>query len=665
MISPRTVIRGAHIPPLPRRRTVRMPALGAWRRLEPLHIAWLAVWAPWWVGNELPPPSLPRGRDTDMAELPGGTAGAWMLDTLDDLKFRFGLAWAAALVMRGAWLGGLAGIGWLVLAMVSGVPSPSFRQLVIPVAVGIALGLVLRLFHRPRYGSIALLLERSFDLRSRLATAVGGLRYGETGHGTLHELQLADAANALDRTRSRLRPVHWVPVREIFLVFIVAMTLLLLLVARRPEGEIPPVSTTGLPSFVPVSERLAAAEQQPVVEPPDAATLQEVEDISRTSNQARQDLEAIGEALDGNALTEPAANAIASENYPAANQELSEASESVSQLPAGEREALADELDEAAERVSEENPELAESASDAADDARAGEDSGALDELGEQIENTGESVISQEASGGELSETSSGQQGEQQSGAPGGSSSESGEQQEPSDGGSGEAEAGSEGDPGAGMDASSGVGSSEESGEQPGSGGTGQEGGDSPSTSGDGTTGQESQDGGSSSSGQAESGEPSSDASGDSGNMSGRPDEEDGESQGSGAGGGQTDANDPNESDDSGGGGGDLDNEDESPEAGDGEAGDPPPGGPEDEGSGGESTTASGGSSIMLPGTSGERVSSGSDIGSSSVGSGGGVGAGAGDSTSSVSGSSGPDPNDVPIQWRTIVEDYFRDGGAP
>lgn len=664
MISPRALGRNLRVPPLARSRRVGSSVPAALRRLPPLHVAWLLFWAPWWVGNELPPPSSPRSRDVDMVELPEGTAGAWLLDTLDDLRFRFGLTWAAALILRGAWLGGAAGIGWILIAMVSGTPSPTIRQLATLVAAGVLLGLVLRIFHRPRYGSIALLLERSFDLRSRLTTAVAALRYGERSPETLHELQLADAANVLGRSRDMLRPGHWVPIREIFIVFIVAMTLLLLLVARRPEGEIPPPSTTGVPAFVPVSERLAAEQQQAPVVEPDATTLQEVEDISRESNQARQDLEAIGDALDENAVTSPAANAIDNEDYPEANRQLSDASEAVADLPDGERQALAGELEQAADRVSEDNRALADAARDAASDVRSGEDTGALDELGEQIEQTGESVVSQQPSGGPLSESSEQQQGDSRSGAPGDSSSSPGDQPEPADGGGSEAQPGSEGDPGAGMDASGGVGPSDEPGSQSGSGGTGENSEQSQAGADGGAPSDETQDGEASGASQGESGDPSADGSTESGSMAGSPDEEDGSAQGSGAGGGQRDANDPNEANDSGGGG-DLDNEDQAPEAGDGEAGDPPPGGQDDDDGERETTTASGGSSIMLPGTSSERVASGSDAGASSVGSGGGVGAGAGDSTSNVSGSSGPDPNDVPARWRTIVEEYFRDGGAP
>lgn len=665
MISPRTLVRGVRAPALPRIRPVGLAGVRALRRLEPLHIVWLVLWAPWWVANELPPPAAPRLRDADMVDLPEGTPGAWLLDTLDDLRFRFGLTWTAALLLRGAWLGGVAGIIWIGLGMTTAVPSPTIRQLLIVVAMGAALGVILRIFHRPRYGAVAMLLERSFDLRSRLTTAVAALRYGERDQGALHELQLADAANALNRCRALLRPGHWVPIREIFIVFIVATTMLLLLVSRRPEGEIPPLSTTGVPHFVPVSERLAAAAQEaPPVEEPDAATLQEVEDISRTSNQAREDLEAIGDALDETAVTNPAAEAIANEDYAGANRELQEASQEVTDLPESEREALADELDEAADNVSEDNPELAEAARNAADDVRSGEDTGALGDLGEQIERTGESVVRQQPTGGDLSESSTQQQGDSQSGAPGGSASSPGEQPEPAEGGSGEAQPGADGDPGAGMEASGGVGSSDEPGEQQGSGGTGEEGGESASGQGAPTDGE--QEGDASGSDEGESGETSPDGSSETGNMTGRPNEEDGASQGSGAGGGQRNANDPVEGEQTGGDGGDLENDDEAPDAGEGEAGDPPPGGPDDESGEEEETTASGGgSSIMLPGTSSERVSSGSDVGSSSVGSGGGVGAGSGDSTSSVSGSSGPDPNDVPARWRTIVEDYFRDGGAP
>ena len=663
MISPRAVLRGARFPALPRPAIPQRGRIAAWRQMEPLHLLWLAVWAPWWVGNELPPPAAPRLRSVDMVELPDATAGGWILNNLDDLRFRFGLSWAVALLLRGAWLGGIAGIVWTVAAMVSGVPSPTLTQIGIVVGIGAGLGLVLRLFHRPGYAAVAMLLERTFDLRSRLSTAVVGLRYGETGHPTLHELQLADAANALERSRSLLRPSHWVPIREIFILFIVALTLLLMLVARRPEGEIPAASTLGVPGFVPVSERLAAEQAPPPPEAADAATLQEVEDLSRASNQARQDLQTIGDALQSNGLTQPAADAITSENYPTANQQLSDASSAVSQQPASDREALANQMDAAADRVSEDNPELADAARNAADDVRSGEDTGALDDLGDQIEQTGESVISQQASGGELSDAAASQQSGTQSGSEGGSSSSAGQQ--PADSGSGASQPGSAGDPGAGMDASGGVASEDSASDQSSNGGTGQDGSSSGSAS-DGASGQESQDSASSSGNADTSAGGAANGAASDGSVNGSASEQDSSAQGSGAGGGDANTNEAtDQTSNDGGTGGDLNNQDQAPEAGSGKAGDPPPGGNGGEGDQQDTQIASGGASVSLPGTSGERVSSGSDIGSSSVGSGGGVGAASGDSTSGVSGSAGPDPNDVPARWRSIVEDYFREGGTP
>lgn len=677
MISPRTVIRNRRIAPLPDPRVMPRLSWSKWRRVDRRQGLWLAVWAPWWVGNEMPPPSPPGTDESEMLQPPEGTAGAWVLDTLDDLRFRFGLSWSVALILRGAWLGSMVGIGWVLLAMLTGIGTPSFAQLTIAVVAGVVLGLVLRLFHRPGYRSVALMLERSFGLQSRLSTAVLGLRHARQGESGLHHLQLADAANVLERARERLTPNHWVPVREIFIFFTVALTLLLLLVAQRPEGEIPAMSSAAVPRFVPVSERLASMDQQEAPpQIPNASTLEEAAEVSRASNQARQDLESIGNALEGNSVTSPAASAIESGNYPEANRQLNEASESVSQLPEDQREALADDLDEAADQVSEDNPELAESARNASDDVRAGEDTGALDELGEQIETTGESVQSQQSGAGELPDTQSDQQSGTQSGAPGGSSA-SGEQQQPEQGGSGatDAPAAQQGDPGAGMEASGGVGSSEEQ-DQQGQGGTGEQGENRSNASGEGQSGQSSQpgeasrdqaSGASSSSASGNSEDASGEGSSESGGVASDSEEEDNQGQGSGAGGGQSETDDQGEPTDSeGGGGGDLNNEEQAPEAGEGRAGDPPPGGSEEnEGSGEDVSTGGGSSSITLPGTSDDRVMSGSDIGSSSVGSGGGVGAASGDSSGSASGSAGPDPNDVPEEWRRIVEEYFEDGGAP
>lgn len=669
MISPRTLARPIRRPALPHLSwTLRVrDSVRGWRQVTPLHLLWLIVWAPWWVGNDMPPPGSPRRAQTPMTDQPTDSAGEWLLDQLDDLRFRFGLTWALALLLRGAWLGGVVAIGWVMIAQVDVATTPRVNQLIPYVTGGAALGLVLRLFHRPTYQHLGWMLDSTFALRSRITTAVTGLRFDDSRPGRLHELQVADAANALGTSRPKISREQWLPVREIFLVCIVAVVLLFLLIARRPGGEIGLVSTTGIPGFVPISERLSEAEQQQVVPPelPNAATLQEVEDISRDSNRARLDLEAIGEALEGNSVTGPASESIESGQYSEANERLSESGSDVMQLPQDVRERLADDLDDASQQVSDDNQELAEAAGDAADDVRSGDDTGALDQLGDQVEQTGESVISQDGSESQLSdslsESSSGSQGSTESGAAPGN--ESAPPPGQGEGSTGEAQPG---DPGAGMDASSGV-ESPSGGDGPGEGegsqgqgsGTGGEGTDAPEGS-PGEAGGDSQgstdSGGGQASGAASDGSQSSDSG----------EEEEGGAQGSGAGGGQRETTESNESSESeAAGGGDLGNEDQAPEAGEGEAGDPPPGGDGDEENGAATDAANTNASITLEGSSDDRVQSGSDIGSSSVGSGGGVAAASGDSTGGTSGSAGPDPNAVPEAWRQLVEDYFRDGGAP
>src|SRR5690606_30928986 len=131
----------------------------------------------------------------------------------------------------------------------------------------------------------------------------------------------------------------------------------------------------------------------------------------------------IGGALQSNAITSPAGDAIANEDYFGANQELDESAEDVTQQSQADREKLADELDEAGDNVAEQNPELADSAHRAADDVRSGEDTGGLGDLGDQIEQTGEDVIPQESEGGELSDAPSGDEGASQPGSAGGAES--------------------------------------------------------------------------------------------------------------------------------------------------------------------------------------------------------------------------------------------------
>ena len=61
----------------------------------------------------------------------------------------------------------------------------------------------------------------------------------------------------------------------------------------------------------------------------------------------------------------------------------------------------------------------------------------------------------------------------------------------------------------------------------------------------------------------------------------------------------------------------------------------------------------------MLEGTSDENIPSGTDVGSSSLGSGSGASAASGNAAPVAVGDAGPDNNRVPADYRDYVENYF------
>lgn len=659
---------------------------------------WQSLWLPYWVGSDRPSPSLPR--DLPATGSTGGTAltapARYVRSSMGGLVRRFWVSWTVASVLRGVWLSLLLSFVWMLLSF-TGVASPPSMLAVGSCVVALAgLGLIFGVLNPPTASMVAAMLDRTFLLQERLTTASDAFepeadRANE--HQTVPRLQMADAANVLNDVQLLLARSRFVPVREIVGVLIGGMALLTAIFAYVPDRPLPGIAESPIPAFVPASQRLADPQvpDQQVISPPSdeqaPSTVAEVQEQSRSSQTARDDLGTIGKALEDNPMTQPASEAIANGDYATAADAIRSAANDAPGMSQDERNALADELDKAAAQVSGENPELADASREAADGLREGgaESTEGLSGLADQVDETGERVVPPDQLAEDLEEAAAAASGEQGSGSEAtGNDSGGNQQSQDATGQTGEAGAGALSDPGEGVAAAPGVSNPDQQGPQPGSssdqpggdsaGGQGQEGAGAAPEGGAGQPAQESSADGGASSGNA-SGEGDATSSGESGaaggasqGLAGGPAEETTASQGSGAGTGQTGANDASQSEqtvDSPAPAEGADPEADVPQ--DGAASDEPPrgsgqpGAPEDSGA-----VSSGSSSLVLEGRSDNGVRTGSDSGSSSLGSGSGAGTASGDQVQGEVGVAGPDSNRVPEDKRDIVGDYFSGPeGAP
>jgi hypothetical protein len=631
---------------------------------DPRRVMWLALWAPFWVGSDAPRPAMWGEIAADPGAIPPTPAGAWLAARIDRVTRQFRVAWMAGSILRGITLALLVLAGWSLLAILGFVGLPGWTAVVAVLGLGALVGAVHGWLVRPDRLLVAHMLDHTFGLEERIVTAFD--RQADVSY--LSRLQLADAANTLEEILTEVPRTTFFPIREAALCLVAAGALVTALLANVPQRPIDPVGTSPVAAFVPASERLAVREsplpQQQVADEPtaDRESLAEMQQQAREAQSAREDLATIGQALEDNPITQPAAESIANGDYAAAADSLRSAAESASQMPQGQRDSLADNLDAAADQVAETNPDLAQAARDAADALREGGPAAeeALESLADQIDNTGNQA---QAPGG------SPNLDESQPGGSDGTSEGQGEQgnesgsNEGNQSGNQQGEDGVASDPGEGADAAPGVQNAEQeqsNAPSQGSEGSAEEGAGSGSESG----GQEPQDGQSGGAGTDQGGSgatsPEGESAGEQQGTTGAPDEETNASQGSGAGTGQTGANDQS---------GDSsvespsDPQQSDPEAEvpqNGEAGDPPPSredrGEEDDGTG---TGSAGSSSIELEGSSDENIPSGGTSGSASLGSGSGSSTSSGDQGQGEVGVAGPDSNRVPDSLRDVVQDFF------
>lgn len=639
-------------------------------RQDPRWALWLLVWLPFWIGSVAPPPRWSWRRQSP-APLPlDDPAGAYLSARIDRLTRTFGISWFIGALLRGIAIGLAAITAWAAVAALTPVTLPSAAAVAGIIALGLAGGIMYGWLVWPSRAQTIRMLDQTFGLRERMVSAF------ERTHSTsrISRIQLADAANTFDEIAPEIPRSTWIPVREVMLCLLLAGTLVTIILMGVSSNQVAPLSPAPVPQFLLASERMAVREQ-PVQSPPasdtpsDAqASIADIQERGRTSQQAREDLGTLGEALAPYPVTKPAADAIASENYDEAANLLRTAAESASTMNQAERDALADDLDQAADQMSSDNPALAQATRDTADALREGGPVAeeALNSLADQVEETGGNVESQESLSQELDQ------------ATGATSNTTSQSQSTNDGNEGTDSQQSsqstngqqpgnqtEMDPGDGAKANPGVVNEQQQGDTSSSSGSDQsndsadEGaGSAPSEEGSGDT---PADQGDTSSAQ---GDGSSQSQGGNGQQASTTSDQEGDSstasQGSGAGSGQSSSQSPSE-DSSGSAGGPQQQQqpEEAEEPGVGEAGDPPPGDGQGDGTSGTGSTSSGTTSLQLQGTSDQSVQSGGSSGTASTGSGSDSTTASGDLDSSNPGEAGPDSNRVPPSLRDIVRDYF------
>jgi hypothetical protein len=612
-------------------------------------LLWETLWAPYTVWSDAPAPE--RMRRTAPLPRDLGLAGEAVVNGIDRIRRRMWTTHALAAIFRGIWLGLAVAC---VLMLVDALRGPVFDPVVAaaiaaPLLLG---GLVMAGLSKPSRARTARMLDRTFGLQERMATAIDDLGLGVPEPGArapVVYLQMADAANALAalRTDRRLRP--GLPVREIVLVVLVALVLATLAFLRGLGGGLPEVESARVPPFTPAIERPAEPEAAAALDTSTMApTIEEVLERSDRSAQARRELQALAAALADHAVTRPAAEQIARGDYAEAGDRLREAASQASDLSQGSREGLASDLDRAAETMQPETNGLEEATRDAAEGLRQGDQQAEteLSDLAEAVEQAGQQVVPQ----GELAaQMRTARQAEAQR-SDSGDASSAGQSGDPSES---FAEQSTSGDPGSGADASSSSdGSQSQDGQQSQSGGQQESGAE-------GQEGQGGEGGPANAPGAAQ--QPGEGAGGQLGEA---------EQAGATAGGQEGNADAASARLGGGAGTGEAAEQDAAQAAASGgnqsaggeEAADPNVSG----GDGAEAdpnALPGANERVALPGGSGQDgVQTASDGGSALRGSGAGVTAGAGFASQGDVGEAGPDSNRVPPQHRETVERYFSNG---
>ena len=626
-------------PPVARRRSWRTP-IAARRPRWPLRW-WQLLWAPFWLGSEVPVfiPSPPPPATSDL-----GPAGDVVLRELDRLGIRLWFRHTIHLLVRAVWLTLAVGCVWQALDLAGGprFDWPALLWIAAPLGT---LALVFAGLNRPARADIARMLDRSFGLRDRLATALDHLgqrvpRQGE--RASIVYLQMADAANVIHDIKQHRSLRFSPPIRELVPTLGFALLLAALFFLRGSGEGIPEVAAASVPRFTPAVARPPAPEQA-ALSPENtvlAPTVEEVMEQSRRSNAAQRDLRQLAAALADHASTRPAAEAINQGDYEAAGDLLREFAPRSDQLSPAAREALARDLDQAAAGMTPENAGLQQATGQAAAGLREGgtEAQTGVEELGDEVARTGDDVASQQELADQMQRAQEAERQQRPAGASPDGSNQANQ--------SGQSESSQSGEPGSETGDAAPQGSEPGDGSQPGESAGGQ---GEPSESGQAGSGEGDPGGQPGESMAGQGGEPMG-PEGQAGNATDLQSSEGSDgSQGGGAAGGAS------ESDVEGVGQGLP-----------GEGPGPGPGQAEQRVTGGDGervqAPAPGATSseVQLPSSpGGDGLQTVNNAGGTVRGSGAGITAGAGNAVQAEVAAAGPDSNRVPEAYRPVVERYF------
>lgn len=659
-----------------------------WKALGWKLALWRLLWLPYAAGGEVPTPWLPE-RASDDAASPSSAAQE-AVRAIDGIRRRVWFNMVLACIVRGLWLPFLIGI---VVAAVQLVRDNDWspQRLVWVWAITVPLGLVLALLQRPSRWRTAWMLDHTFNLRDRMTTAIeatGQPAPSLQNGAPMNYLQLADAANIAHGLRADPRFRIHPPAREVSLAILTGLLLMALLFLRGVGGSLADLADSSVPAFVPAAERRTAAGSaestgDPNERPP---TVAEVQAQADKSNTTRDDLNAVADALDENALTQPAADAIRNGDYATAAQSLRDVAQQADDLSPQAQADLADALDNAAAATSDTSPSLSNAASNAADGLREGGDQAeeGVRDLGDAVDLAGDSVVPQEELASEMAEAQQNASTQSQGADASSAATDSAQsgQQPSSDSGSSSAPSSNQSDP-TGADAAPGQAPQNQGqpGDQPQpSDASGQQGADSSSPSeqspespsgadqsaGEGSQPGQANGGQSDSSGASETGQADSQGNGNGENADQGPPAANGDPQNSansssaqsgGSAGGESQAN-PDATKQAGNPGAGKNGETtQAPSTSTSVSTEPTASGP-----GSQPTTAPS-QSVSLDGDGGESIQLGGGNSASSLGSGAGVMVAGGDATQEAVPTAAPDTNRVPEDYRDIVEQYFsRDG---
>ncbi len=657
------------------------------QRLGVRLLLWRILWFPFWFGGELPAPWLPDR--ADRAPLPDAPAARELTRALDGINRRIWWNNLLAAIARGLWLPFALGSIVTIIQIIRGKDWNPERFIWIW-AITVPLAVLLAWLMKPDRARVATMLDQTFHLRDRMTTAMELLhRPGPAGgeRAPLPYLQLADSANVAIGLKADPRFRLHLPSREISLAIMTGLLLMALLFLRGVGGGLPALGESQVPPFVPAAERRTAAAQESTTDPNQRPpTVQEVQASAELSHDAQAALNSLADALDDNALTQPAADAIRAGDYETAAQILRDVAAQAGNLPQESRDDLAAALDQAAEAMGETSPALSNAASQASDSLQQGGEAAqsGMQDLGDAVELAGESVVPQEVLADQMQQAeqaaanqpngadaaqapnqSSGQQSGSSQGDPNPSNQTSGE---PGDPGSTSNSSGADARPG-----------------EPNQGDQSAQSGEQESSS-DAMPGSQSQSGSQAPAGdQSQSGE----ATDGSGQQAASESESGGESQGQGqsgatdpeaqaatTGGGEQSISESSQSQGAGASG----SSQQTPSAGEqnsegaGAASEQTPGAvptgtsvaaaPTPSSAGAAPTTAPNSSVALDDQGGGESIQLGGGGSASSLGSGAGVMVSGGDATQEPVATAGPQSNRVPDDYKTIVENYFSRNGS-